>query len=365
MDTENEERHHSHHDHHGHHRHHKHHKFHKIRRWFKENRKTIVAVAIIAVVIVSGLSVWAYSTIQKQNSRHVTAGNSINMGSGYRNITYKGKNYQYNSLITTVLYAGIDSDGIMEQTGFTDAPQADSIYLAIIDKQHEKLTIMGLNRDTMTDIRRYSATGRDRGTYTSHLCLAFTYGDGGKTSCENLREAVSNLIGGLPITEYVVTNRSSLPYINDLAGGITVTVPNDDLEEVDPVFQKGAQVKLDETNIETYLRTRDIGVDFSNEGRLERQQEFITAFVNQMLDKLRQEPEATWNNAQRMVDYVQTSITKNKYIDLVNLVDTVSFEGSNFYFPEGEDRLGDLHDEFYIDEAALQDKIIELFYEEY
>ncbi len=345
-------------------KHHRHRRFHKIRRWFRENRKTIVAAAVIAVVIVAGLSVFAYSTIQKQNSRHVTAGNSINMGSGYRNIKYKGKSYQYNSLITTILYAGIDSDGLLEPTGYTDAPRADSIYLAIIDKQHGKLTIMGLNRDTMTDIRRYSVTGRDRGTYVSHLCLAFTYGDGGKASCENLRDAVSNLLGGLPITEYVVTNRSSLPYINDLAGGITVTVPNDDLEEVDPVFKKGAQVKLDDSNIETYLRTRDIEVDFSNEGRMERQKGFITAFVDQMMDKLRQEPEATWNNAQRMNDYVLTSITRNKYIDLVNLVDKVSFDDSDFYIPEGEDRLGDLHDEFYVDESALQEKIVELFYEE-
>ena len=31
---------------------------------------------------------------------------------------------------------------------------------------------------------------------------------------------------------------------------------------------------------------------------------------------------------------------------------------------KGQDQLGELHDEFYVDEAALQQLIIDLFYEE-
>lgn len=323
-----------------------------------------MGAAFFGAVVLIGLAFWTYKTLQEQNSRHVTAGNSVNMGSGYRNIKYKGKRYQYNSLVTTVLYAGLDSDGQMKTTGYTEASPADSIYLAVIDKKKGKLTIISLNRDTMTEIRRYTATGRSRGTYVSHLCLAFSYGDGGKVSCENLRDAVSNLLGGIPITEYVVTNRSALPYINDLAGGVTVTVPNKDLEEVDPAFKEGARVKLDAGNIETFLRTRDTEVDFSNEGRLERQQEYITEYIKQFWDVLQHEPEATWDGIQRMDDYLLTSITKNKYLGLVNLLSKVSFEDGDFYLPKGDDQRGELHDEFYVDQSALQEKILELFYEE-
>lgn len=344
--------------------HHRNRIFRRIRRWFRHNRNTIIGAAFLGAVVLLGLLFWTYKTMQEQNSRHVTAGNSVNMGSGYRNIKYKGKRYQYNSLVTSVLYAGLDSDGLLETTGYTNASPADSIYLAVIDKKNEKLTIICLNRDTMTEIRRYTASGQVRDTYVSHLCLAFSYGDGGKASCENLRYAVSNLLGGIPITEYVVTNRSALPYINDLAGGVTVTVPNKDLEDVDPIFQEGARVKLDDSNIETFLRTRDIDVDFSNEGRLERQREYITEYIKQFWDVLQHEPEATWDGIQRMDDYLLTSITKNKYLGLVNLLNKVSFADSDFYLPEGEDRLGAYHDEFYVDRAALQEKVLELFYEE-
>lgn len=65
-----------------------------------------------------------------------------------------------------------------------------------------------------------------------------------------------------------------------------------------------------------------------------------------------------------MEDYLQTSITKNKYIDLVNLMDQITYTDEDFYSLPGENRAGELHDEFYPDMGAIQDKVIELFYEE-
>lgn len=346
---------------------HKHGILYRARRWLRHNRKTVMLGAVMALAVLVVLGYFASRTLQQQRGRHVTSGNSVNMGSGYRNITYKGKRYQYNSLITTVLYAGLDSDGVMQAgEAYTVAPQADSIYLLVLDKKNEKMSVIGLNRDTMTDIRRYTMDGRDRGTYVSHLCLAFTYGDGGRVSCENLREAVSHLLGGIPINEYVVTNRSSLPYINELpgGGGVTVTVPNNDLADEYPEFTKGAAVTITDQNIETYIRSRDTAETFSNEGRLQRQQSYISAYIEQFKDVLASEPEATWTKIQKMDDFLQTSITRNKYLSLAKLLDTVSVENSEYYFPEGEDYQGELHDEFYVDETALQKKVIDLFYEE-
>lgn len=345
--------------------HHRHSRMHRIRRWLRHNKKYAVFVGLTAAAVILCAAVVVRQALITQKSRHITAGNSVDMGSGYRHITYNGRNYQYNSLITTVLYAGVDSEGKLEAMGsYTDAPRADSINLVILNKKDQKMTIVPINRDTMTEIRRYAANGKDRGTYTSHLGLAYAYGDGGKVSCESLREAVSTLLGGIPITEYVVTNRSSMPYINQLVGGVTVTVPNDDLAEEYPEFKKGASVKLDDTNIETYLRKRDTEEDFSNEGRMERQRTYMSAYVKQFKELLETDTSGTWNKIEKMDDYIQTSITKNKYIGLAKLLNTVDFDESNFYQLKGQDAQGELHDEFYVDEAALWESIIELFYEE-
>lgn len=48
-----------------------------------------------------------------------------------------------------------------------------------------------------------------------------------------------------------------MPYINELAGGITLTVPNNDLQEKYPEMAEGAQVTLDDSNIKDFLQYRN------------------------------------------------------------------------------------------------------------
>lgn len=328
------------------------------------NKKLIMLYLALCLTVAVGLGIGIHTGVKQQIGRHVTASNSINMSGGYRRLSYQGKRYRYNELVTTVLYAGIDSEGIVKQTVFTDAPRADSIYLAVLDKKNRRMSVIAISRDTMTEIRRYTMSGKDRGTYVSHLGLAYSYGDGGEVSCENLREAVSGLLGGIPIDEYVVTNRSSLPYINGLVGGVTVTVPNADLEEKDPLFREGSQVELDDSNVELFLRWRDTTKAFSNEGRMERQREYIDSYVSQFQEILKKDLNGVWEKIQSMDQYLQTSITKNKYLGLANLMNLISFGSDDYYLLEGSDNQGELHDEFYADETALQKLVLELFYEE-
>lgn len=69
-----------------------------------------------------------------------------------------------------------------------------------MDEKKKKMSIVSINRDTMTQIRRYSMSGNDQGLYTTHLGYAYTYGDGGDVSCESLCEAVSLLFGEITVT---------------------------------------------------------------------------------------------------------------------------------------------------------------------
>lgn len=347
------------------HRDHRHHRMRYFRRWIRHHRKLAVAytVAVLAVLLAAGSVV--YQSQSRQNSYHVTAGNSVDMKDGYRSRVYEGKEYKYNSLITTILYAGIDSEGKMEaMSSYGSAARADSIGLAILDKKHEKMSILALNRDTMTAIHRYTRSGGDMGTYTSHLGYAYSYGDGADISCENLQEAVETLLGGIPVTEYVVTNRSSITEINDLVGGVTVTVPNNDLAVKFPEFQEGKQVHLDASNVESYVRYRDTAEDFSNEGRMERQQSYVTAYIQDFQDLLKKDTEAAWQKSQQMTEHLQTSITRSKYLGLAQLVKQIPFAEADYYQLPGEDRQGDLHDEFHLNEEEMEQMILDLFYEE-
>ena len=347
----------------GHHHHH-HGIWYRMRRWMRHNKKFAAAAALLCIVVLSAGGFFLLHSQKEQSRLHVTAGNSVDMKGGYRTITWKDKEYQYNSLITTILYAGLDStDPLKASETYSNKARADSVSVVILDKKKKKMSILALNRDTMTEIRRYTRTGEDMGTYVSHLGYAYSYGDGGEVSCEDLKEAVENLLG-ISIDEYAVTNQSSITSINDLVGGVTVTVPNDDLAAMYPELKKGAVVTLDDSNVKDFLQHRDTAADFSNEGRIERQQAYVTAYVDLLKNRLASEPDQLWQEIGQMNDYLQTSITKNKYLSLARLLEKVSFTDADYYRPTGKDSAGELHDEFYVDEDALQQLVIDLFYEE-
>lgn len=347
----------------GHHHHH-HGIWYRMRRWMRHNKKFAAAAALLCIVVLSAGGFFLLHSQKEQSRLHVTAGNSVDMKGGYRTITWKDKEYQYNSLITTVLYAGLDStDPLKASETYSNKARADSVSVVILDKKKKKMSILALNRDTMTEIRRYTRTGEDMGTYVSHLGYAYSYGDGGEVSCEDLKEAVEKLLG-ISIDEYVVTNQSSITSINDLVGGVTVTVPNDDLAALYPELKKGAVVTLDDSNVKDFLQHRDTAADFSNEGRIERQQAYVTAYVDLLKNRLASEPDQLWQEIGQMNDYLQTSITKNKYLSLARLLEKVSFTEADYYRPTGKDSAGELHDEFYVDEDALRQLVIDLFYEE-
>ncbi len=336
---------------------------HRIKHFLRHNKLQVILSILIIITVIGVGGIFLLQNYQKSR-KTIQSGNSYNMGTGYRNIVYKGKQYRYNALITTILYAGVDSVGKMEETGYQLAPRSDTVSLVVLDKKNNKMTIMAFNRDTMTEIREYTVIGKDRGYFVDHLGYAYAYGDGTKISCENLVDAVSRMLGGIPINEYVVTNQTSMPYINRLVGGVTITVPNDDVVELHPELHKGAVVTLDDSNIYDYLHYRNINIHFSNEGRIERQQAYVTAYIEKAKAAARENPEGMWNQLEDMSDYLQTSITKNKYLNLVNTIAPLEFSDDNYYRPLGQDEIGEFHDEFYLDEDSLKEKVIELFYEE-
>lgn len=363
--------HHSHHSRHSHHSSHSHRShrrkpFRHLRHWFRKHRNTVaIAIACTMVaVIFCGYFLWKQSRAQK--SLHVSSTASYDMGSGYRNIEYNGVKYKYNSLITTVLYAGVDSEGEMRsyvQAG--QAPRADSINLIVLDKKHNKMSIIALNRDTITRIRRYTVLGDDYDYYDSALTYTYAYGNGADTSCENLTEAVSFLLG-IPVNDYLVTNRDSMQYFNDLVGGVTVTVPNNDLADEYPSVRKGRKIEITSDFVSTYLRSRDTEKDFSNAGRIERQRSYINAYVDKIKEMLPDRRNEIWEKLVDMDHYLQTSVTRNKYLQYAKLLSNLDYTDADFYEPAGEYTLDPMYhyfDDFYVDEAALKELVLDLFYE--
>ena len=333
---------------------------HKVKRTLYR-KKWLIPITLISLVLLVGAGLFLRGQIAGMAGSRVTAAKQMNVGSGYRNITYKGKEYRYNSRITSVLYVGVDSEGELKtKDHFGAGANADSISLVVMDEFHRKMTIIAINRNTICKIHRYGRFGHDFGEFVDQLCLSFAYGDNGPMSCWNLRNSVSQIMYGIPINEYVITNRSSLPEIMRVLGNITVTVPNNDL--ADKGFIEGESAIINTDNVETFVRYRDTNVDFSNVGRMERQRAFINGAMETITELLDLRPNEVWRKIEAAEYCVQTNITRSRYLDLTKAISNAVYTDDSYYVVDGKSVAGPLWDEFYVDNEKLLDKIVEIFY---
>ena len=150
-------------------------------------------------------------------------------------ITWKGEKYQYNDHLSNFLFLGIDKrEKTDTNVGHADAGQSDALYLLSWDRKENTITTISIPRDTITEVEAYGPGGESLGTSQDHISLAYAYGDGSYKSGELAKEAVSTLFYGLNIQGYCAINLDALSILSDSVGGVTVTVPNDSLEEKYP-----------------------------------------------------------------------------------------------------------------------------------
>ena len=329
------------------------------RRRFNRRAVWVYAVAAICVLAVAGLGM--YMAAKDQSVQPIEVGNSVDVGTGYRQIEYEGRKYRYNDRITTIVYAGVDStDALSVNSKYTLAPRADSISVIVLDEYHRRMSIIALSRDTMTDIHKYTLDGLDRGLFTDHLGYAYAYGEGGRVSGMNLCQAISDLFCKIPIRSYIVTNSASIPVIADIVGPVEVTVPNDDIADLG--FVQGETAVIDGSNLETFIRSRDTEEDLSNVGRMERQRAYIEAATGKLTSYLTTDSSAAWDKMMQAEKNVSTNITRSSYLNLTKKLKNVQFGNENYYTLEGRNVVGSSYDEFYPDPEQLQKLVVDLFY---
>lgn len=277
-------------------------------------------------------------------------------------VRYQGVHYRYNSEILTFLFLGIDKMGEVKtaKDGF-DGGQSDAIFLLVLDPHNKEASIIGVPRDTMAEISVYDKNGNYAGTTITQLALQHGFGDGGKLSCERTVEAVSKLLYELPIHGYCAINMGAIPLINDAVGGVEVTAL-EDVMKTD--IKKGQTVLLKGKDAYSYLHNRDTKSDGSALRRQARQKQYLSAYAQTALSAMKTDitlPVTLYNTISK---YMVTDITVDEVSYLAMQASSYSFNDDNIYTLTGENKVGGEYEEFYVDEMALYELILEVFYEE-
>lgn len=279
-------------------------------------------------------------------------------------LKYQGVRYRYNEDMINLLFVGVDSEGTLsaQEGEERDAGQADVIFLASMDNKHKKLTLIPVNRDTITEISIYDENGKFVRKQKEQVALSYAYGNSEQESAELTQEAVSNLFYGLPIHGYYVVNMGAIPIVNDMVGGVEVSLL-EDFTEIDASYVKGQKVLLTGNMAETYVRMRYNLGDGSNAARMERQKQYITSLAGKAIAAVKADMTLPVTLYQTIADYMVTDISVNEFSYLATQAVQYSIADDFIRSIAGTSEIGDVYAEFQVDEKALYELILDVFYE--
>jgi len=321
-----------------------------MRRWRKRELLALVGIlALVVVFLYSGMRLLGSKLRPVQQEAPVQT----------KTITYDGVDYFPRQDIDVFLLMGIDREGPVEDSGsYTNSGMADTVALLIFDQTAETVRVLSLNRDSMVQMPILGIGGRQAGTIRGQLALAHTYGNGLEQSCENVKQTVSELLHGISIDHYVALNMDAIALVNDAVGGVTVTV-TDDFSAAGSDLPVGEVTLHGQQAVEFVRLRKDVG-DQLNISRMDRQAVYMEGFLQAMQQKLETSDTLPLEVYESISPYMVTDCSATVFSSVVERYQ--SYALAEISAPTGENIRGEEYMEFHLDEAALDQLVLRLFY---
>lgn len=273
--------------------------------------------------------------------------------------------YKYNADARNYLIIGTDHSGNPDGQGDDyEGKMADFLLLVTIDRIEDRYAFIQIDRDTVTKVYLMTSKGEANASKEMQICTAHWYGGNPEQSCENTLKAVSDLLGGMPIEGYYEMDMDDVPKLNHAVGGVTITI-NEDLTNADPTLIDGETITLTDEQAYAFVRARRAVGDGSNKERMQRQHEYMEAFLQQALENTKKDPGFPNNMFKEMKQYLTTNLNGTDLSKILNKM----CQGENLGIKsfEGAHKIGQLlddgldHQEFYIDHDSFLSVMTELY----
>ncbi len=310
-----------------------------------------VLLLLMLVMLYSGLQVLEATVLQP------AAGTAASDQS--KTVRKDGTDYFPHQDMQVLLVLGIDRTGPVEASHYYRNPGlADSILLLIFDESSEECTVLTLNRDTMVHMDVLGVRGEYAGTAYGQLALAYSYGQGLRDSCENVKSTLEKFLPGLTVDCYLAMHMDALPILNDAVGGVTVEV-TEDFSQVNPSIPRG-QVTLKGQQALDYLRGRqDLG-DQLNTSRMARQSEYVGKLLEALGEKKYRDVRFFAELYEDIAPYIVTDCSAETLSGMLSRY--AGYTLREIVTPEGESIVDKGHNQFLVDEEKLDALLLRLFY---
>ncbi|MBR2965734.1 MAG: LCP family protein [Clostridia bacterium] len=281
--------------------------------------------------------------------------------SGFLYVEHGGKRYERRRDVDAILIAGLDKfESSAGKDSYVNNRQADFLLLMIIDHATKTCSAVHINRDTLAEITVLGIGGKKVGTVTAQLALSHTYGSGGADSGRNTARAVSHLLG-ITVDNYATLTMDAVATLNDLVGGVTLTVL-DDFAGVDDTLKRGETVTLMGEHALNYVRARQGLSDSTNVARMERQRQYLTELYQATLSAMKEDEDFATDAVGELTDYIVSDFSMSALDDMLDAFCEYEFGG--IYTLEGTVSQGEQYMEFRLNKDFAKGLMIELLYKE-
>ena len=334
----------------------------------------LILIVVIAVMLfrVSGKKALAQTVVYSSEPIDIEiAEESEELGEGQ--IIYNDIVYQFNEDLVSILIMGIDKESIneiggqswsVEEGDMRGGGQADGLFLVVLNPHIKKVDVIAINRNSMAVIDVFDKTGKYKGVQLHQIALQHGFGDGKEQSCERQVKAVSRMFYNIPINAYAAISMDAIPDMNDAIGGVTLIAPDEIIyPEYNMDIHPGDEVTLMGEQAYWFLRLRYEYQEGSSDVRLNRQKLYLSKFLEKAKLESKSDIRVAINLYDVLKKYMVTTIGADSFTYIVTEIIGYDFDPDSIYSLKGETVMGDEYEEFHVDEQALQELIIKLFYE--
>ena len=211
------------------------------------------------------------------------------------------------------------------------------------------MTPFQFNRDTICEVPWLDENGKTGGWKAEHLAYAHTYGTGKEDSCANTVNAVRKLIWEAPVDHYYAFTMDAVPLLNDLVGGVTITL-DQDIPDLGAEYVKGAEITLKGTKALRFIRYRE-HIGGSNYLRMQRHRLYLAAFLNAARAAVAENQDLVLDAFKKVDSFICTDMTVNSLSEMVDQL--CEYEMLDVVTPSGDIVPGEENYEFYPHEDSL------------
>lgn len=333
----------------------------KILFWILISFLSLLLIGIVTVFILIQVGKGSLLSTESMEFNPGSAISDLDVEDEGKTIEYNGQKYTYNENMTAILCIGVDKESISDIAGVRgNNGQADAVFLYAMDTATGQSTIIPISRDVMVDVDMYSGDGNYLSSSKKQLCLAFSYGDGLHSSCENTVRSVSRLFYGLPINSYVAIDMKAIEILTEKVGGVPV-IPDENFSYGGYSYYKGKEVILKGHIARVFVQGRNQYVLDSNLDRMARQKKFVSGFFSRAFAKTKENitfPVSVYNTTKK---YTVTDIDVAEVSFLASCVVKNNI-GLQYKSIEGNMVMGEKYAEYYANDESVYKTIVEVFY---